>query len=148
MYIHDTLVNRSLWNNRWPRIICRSLWPIFHAPVIFLNISNTIRHIYIILGQWINVILKMTSYYRQVGVTCISCSSDFSLKLQHYLMYIPHALVNRSSWNNKQPQTICRWLWPIFHGPVILINISNTIRHNYIILGLTGYCDTTNDLIL
>ena len=35
-----------------------------------------------------------------------------------------------------------------FHGLVILLNTSNTIKHIYIILGLMGHCDTTNDLIL
>ena len=48
----------------------------------------------------------------------------------------------------EQPQIICRLLCPIFHSPVILLYISNTIRHIYIILGLMGHCDTTNDLIL
>ena len=108
------------------------------------------------LGWWVTVILQMTSYYRQVRLTYISSLSDFSLNLPHYLMYIHHALVNRSLWNkevyrslwnNEQPQTICRTLWPIFHSPVILLNISNTISHNYI-LGLMGHCDTTNHLIL
>ena len=59
--------------------LCVGQCDLFHGPVILLNISNTIRHIYIIHGLMGSVELQMTSYYRQVSMTYISWLRDFGL---------------------------------------------------------------------
>ena len=43
-------LSMTLCHNEWPHNISRSVWPIFHGPVILLNISNTVWWIYIVLG--------------------------------------------------------------------------------------------------
>ena len=87
MYIHDTLVNRSLWNDEWPRTIFRSLWPIFHDPVILFNISNTIRHINTILVL-MGHCATTNDIYRQVSVTYISWLDDFGVKITPTLLNV------------------------------------------------------------
>ena len=41
-----------LWHSVWPQYECRSLWPIFHGPVILLYIWKTIWHMNIILPDY------------------------------------------------------------------------------------------------
>ena len=49
---------------------------------------------------------------------------------------------------DKQKAVDCIWCWPIFHGPVILLHICNTISWIYIILRILVAYDTMNDLII
>ena len=41
-----------LWHSVWPQYECRSLWPIFHGPVILLYISKIIWHMHIIFPDY------------------------------------------------------------------------------------------------
>ena len=41
-----------LWHSVWPQYEYRSLWPIFHGPVILLNISKIIWHMHIIFPDY------------------------------------------------------------------------------------------------
>ena len=69
-------------------------------------------------------------------VTYISWSSDFALYLENYLMDEGHTL-----------DKIYAGQWPIFHGPVILLNILKTVWWRNIIFGIMDQCDTKVGLI-
>ena len=55
-----------------------------------------------------------------VTLTYISWSSDFALYLEDYLMYEHHTLGLWVSMTRHLTSNKYMWLWPIFHGPVIL----------------------------
>ena len=67
----------------------------------------------------------------KVSMTCISQSSDFVLYLEDYVMYVHHTLgvlwKYESVWPDVWPQSKCRSLWPIFHGPMIWPHILKVI---------------------
>ena len=42
----------SVWHDIWPQNKCRSLWPVFHGPVILLYILKTIWYMNIILWDY------------------------------------------------------------------------------------------------
>ena len=74
---------------------------------------------------------------------CPSWSSDFVLYLKAHLTYEHHKPIWHINiissdyemlWHSVWPQYECRSLWPIFHGPVILLYIWKTIWHMNIIL--------------
>ena len=83
-----------------------------------------------------------------VMLTYISWSSDLTLYLLHYFLVLHHALDISSIWQYKWSLNTSRSVWPIFHGPVILLNISNTIGWIYIILGILVQYDTVGDIII
>ena len=80
-------------------------------------------------------------------VTYISWSSDFALHLENYLMDEDHTLDNGSVWHKDWPHKIYVGQWPIFHGPVILLNILKTVWWRNIIFGIMDRCDTKVGLI-
>ena len=63
----------------------RSMWSIFHGPVISRYIYE--HHT---LGLWVSMTRRSTSKKMYVFVTYISWSSDFVLYLKHYLMHECH----------------------------------------------------------
>ena len=108
----------------WPKHKCRSLWPIFHGPMIVPYTMKTISYMNIIIGimnrydlkinvdhrdlyfmvQWFNVISWRLSdvWTSSLGIMCQD---------------------DRTFW----PLNKCKSLWPIFHGPLIFPYISKTI---------------------
>ena len=60
-------------------------------------------------------------------MTDISWSSDFMLHLEDYLMYEHHTLGLWVSMTQRLTQNKCRYLRPIFDGPVILSYIFKII---------------------
>ena len=77
----------SVWHNIWPQNKCRSLWPIFHDPVILPYTLKTIWYMNTILWDyesvWPNVWPKNK---------CRSLSSDFALYLENYSVAEHHTL--------------------------------------------------------
>ena len=64
------------------------------------------------------------------SVTYISLSSDFALYPENFLMDEGHTLDNGSVWHKDWPHKYILWhigQWPIFRGPVILLNILKTV---------------------
>ena len=73
---HQTLGICSIWHWVWPHISCRSLWPIFHGPVILPCIS---------IMLWILVQFHTASdLLCFVGHCNLYLSSDFALYLPPY----------------------------------------------------------------
>ena len=56
-----------------------------------------------------------------------------------------HTSDNESAWNKDWPHKIYVGQWPIFCGPVILLNIFKTIWCRNVILGIVDQCDTKID---
>ena len=71
---------------------------------------------------------------------------DFALYLENYLMDEGHTLDNGSVWHKDWPHNIYVSQWPIFHGPVILLNILRLIDGG-ILFRIMDQCDTKLGLI-
>ena len=69
------------------------------------------------------------------SVTYISWSSDFAIYLENYLMDEGHTLDNGSVWHKDWPHKIYVGQWPIFHDPVILLNILRLFDGGILYLG-------------
>ena len=83
----------SVWPDVWPQNICRTLWPIFHGPVMLPYILKTIQWLKIILWDyesvWPNIWPKK---HLEITVTYILWSTEFALYLEDCLMYEHHTL--------------------------------------------------------
>ena len=110
-----TLDYRSVWHKHWPHKIPVGQWPIFCGPVILLNILKTVWWRNIILIQWISVTQRLASLNIcwSVTVTYISCTSDFAVYLENYMMDESHIWYNGSVWHKDWPHKIYIDQWPI-----------------------------------
>ena len=121
MYEHHTL---GLWvsmTDVWPQNKCRSLWPIFHGPVILPYILKTVWYMNILLRNYESVWPDVWPENK-----CRSLWPIF-----HGPVILPYILKTiwcmniilwdyESVWHDIWHQNKCRSLWPIFHGLVIL----------------------------
>ena len=100
---------------------CKSLWPIFHGPVILRYIFKTIWCMYIVLWDYNSVWPEVWPqnkhrslwpiFYGPVILPCILKTIwSMDIIIWDY----------ESVWPYIWPQNKCRSLWPIFHGQVIL----------------------------
>ena len=113
----------SVWPDVWPQNICRTLWPIFHGPVILLTswkLFSGCTWYFGIMSQYdptsdLKVFVGHCDLYFMVHWICL-----ISWRL---LMYEHHTL---GLWVSMTFDLKCRSLWPIFHDPVILPYILNT----------------------
>ena len=135
-----------MWHKDLPNKIYLGQWPIFHGPVILPYIFKTI--------WWMKIILDIMDQWHKDwphkiyrSVTYISWSSDFALYLENCLMDEGNTLDNGSVWYKDLPHKIYVGQWPIFRGPVILLNILKTIWYRNIIFGIMDQCDTKVGLI-
>ena len=88
---------------------------------------------------WFSVTQTLNWNYRCRSVTYISWSSDFVLYLEDYLMEI---LIQRDTNIELKLYTLYVGQWPIFHGPVILRYILQTIWWTNVIIGILDPYDT------
>ena len=137
-----------VWPNAWPQNKCRSLWPIFHRPVILCYILKTIWSMNIILGDYgsqrdqtfdLKINICHCDLYFMVHWFCL-----ISQKTIWWMSVI--FLDNETVWHKLWPQNKHRSTWPIFHGLVILFNIFKIIWWVNIIVGILDQCDTKIDL--
>ena len=138
----------SVWPDVWPQNICRTLWPIFHSPVILPCILTTI--------QWLNIIfLEYESVYDPIFYLKINvghCELYFMVQWLCLIAWTVSCMKiiiwdYESVWPKPWPQNKYRSTWPIFHGLVILLNIFKIIWWMNIIIGIMDQCDTKIDLI-
>ena len=103
----------------WPKNKCRSLWPIFHGPVILPYILKTVWCMNILLRNYESVWPDARAYK-----TLISTCRTFDLKINvgHCDLYFMVQWFCLIFWR------LVDVLWPIFHGPVILPNIFKNIQ--------------------
>ena len=114
----------SVWPDAWPQNKCRSLWPIFHGPVILCYILKTIWCMNIILGDYGSVSPDVWPKNK-----CMSLWPVFHDPL--ILPYISKTVWwmnvifsdNEKVWPKPLPQNKCRSTWPVFHSLVILLNL-------------------------
>ena len=70
--------NESVWHNIWSQTNCRSLWPIFHGPVVLSYISKSIWCMSVIFSDNETVWPKLWPQSKYVNMTYISWSNDFA----------------------------------------------------------------------
>ena len=111
----------SVWpDDVWHQNKCRSMWPLFHGPVILLNIFKIIWWMNIIVGIMDQCDTQIDLPRTCRSVTYILWSSDFASYLEDYLMEKCCTWDNGSVWLKDRPCKIYMGQWPIFHGPLIL----------------------------
>ena len=130
MYVHHT---SRLWPEVWPQNKCRSLWPIFHDPVILPCIFDysIYEHHYKVL--WISMTWRWPKnkcrslwpifpgplILRYILKT-IWFMNIIASYLEDYLMENCCTSNNESVWIKDWPYRIYVGQWPVFHGPLIL----------------------------
>ena len=118
----------SVWPDVWPKNKCRSLWPIFHGPVILPYILKTIWYKTTILWDYESVWPDVLPKNKCRSLWLIFHGPvilPINLKTIWYMNTILWDF--ESIWPDVWPKNKCRSLWPIFHGPVILPYILKTI---------------------
>ena len=106
--------NESVWHDILPQNICRSVWPIFHGPVIvpyILKLFSGWTFYFGILSQ-----CDLTSDLKIFG----PLNLPYIFKTVWCMNIILWDYMYESVWHNIWPRNKCRSLWPIVHGPVIL----------------------------
>ena len=111
----------SVWSDSWPESKCRSLWPIFHGPVILWYILKTTTYS-----------LGLCDLYFIALWFCFISSTFWCLSV--IFTY------NDTVWPKLWPQSA----WPIFQCPMILLNIFWIIPWINIIVGIMDQCDTSD----
>ena len=140
MYEHLTSELGVSMTGRWPKNKCRSLWPIFHGPVILPYILKSIWCMNIILWGYESVWHDIWPQNKCRSLWPIFHGPVILPYILKSIWYMNTILWDYESvWPDVWRQNICSILWPIFHGPVILSNILKTI-------GIMSQYDPTYDL--
>ena len=96
------------------------------------------------LRCWFSVTQRLTWVYVYRSVIYISCSSDFALYLEDYLMHKCHNWDIGSMWCKDLPHYMYAGQWPTFHGPVIF----TSFWWNTVVSEILIPCDTNIELKL
>ena len=113
----------SVWPDVWPQNKCRSLWPIFHGPVILPYILEDYFDI------WTPYFGIMSQYNPMFDLKINVGHCDLYFMVQWFCLISWRLIVwdFESVWPDVWPKNKCRSLWLVFHGPVILPYILKTI---------------------
>ena len=127
-----------LWHSVWPQYECRSLWPIFHGPVILLYIWKTIWHMNIILPDYEIVWPNNSPQYECKSLWPLFHGPVILPNIWKPIWHINIILPDfEMVWHNDSPQysmTYMSWFSDFYlHGPVILSYIWKPIWHMNII---------------
>ena len=122
------LENESVWSDVWSQNKCRSLWPIFHVPVIcliFWRLFDT--------GIWTSYFGIMSQYDPMFYIKINYGYYDLYFMVQWFCLISWRQFDGWTSYFGIMSQynplfdLKCRSVWPIFHGSVILPYILKTI---------------------
>ena len=98
---------KLVWGDSWPKSYCRSLWPIFHGPVILCISRRQSRLCTRSLGL-------CDLYFIALWLCLISHTFwRLSVKFTYY----------DTVWAKNWPQSKYNSAWPVFHSLVVLPNI-------------------------
>ena len=119
----------SVWPDVWLQNKCRSLWPIFHGPLMLPYILKTVRCMKIILWDYESVWHGIWPQNNNV----VHCDLYFIVQwfclIPWRLWYMSTILWDYESvWHYVWPKYKRMSLWPIFHGPAILPYILKIIQ--------------------
>ena len=127
IYEHHTL-RLSVWPEVWPENKCRSLWPIFHGPLILPYILTTIWYMNTILWDYESVWPDVWPKNKCRSLWPLFHAPVILPYILKTIWYMTTRLWDYESvWPDVWPKNKCRSPWPIFHGPVILPYILKTI---------------------
>ena len=114
----STLQSRIILHAKYK---CRSLWPIFHGPVILPYILKTIWCVNTIIWDYESVWPKLWPKNKCKSLLPIFHGPVILPYILKTIWYMNTILWDYESvWPDVWPKNKCRSLWPIFHGPVIL----------------------------
>ena len=131
MYEHHTLDYESVWHDIWPQNKCRSLWPVFHGPVILPYILRTIWCMNIILWDYKSVWHDIWPQNKcRSTVPYISWSSDFVSQ------YDPMFIL-KINLGNCDLNFMVQWFCLIFSGWTSYFGIMS----QYDLKIFVGHCD-------
>ena len=100
---------------------CRSLWPIFHGPVILPYILKTIWYINTIIWDYESVLPDVWSQNNCKSLWPILHDPVILPYILETIWYMNTILWDcEPVWPDVWPKNKCRSLWPIFHCPLIL----------------------------
>ena len=127
----------SVWSDIWPQCKYRSLWPVFHGPVILPYIYFMIQWFCLVSWRlfdvWTSIFGIMNQYDPMFDFKIIVGHCDLYFMV-HWFCVISWRLFDVWTWlfgnMNQYDQTFwsqnnCRSLWPIFHGLVILRSLED-----------------------
>ena len=153
IYLEDNLMYEdyffwyyeSAWPKVWPQNKYRSLWPIFHGPVMLRYIFKTFWYINIILCDYGSVWPDVWPQNKRRSVWPIFHGPVI-------LSYISTTFCcmsvifsdNETVWPKLPPSKYVNMI--CFHGLVILLNIFKIIWWMNIIVRIMDQCDTLTDL--
>ena len=138
----------SVWPDVWPKNKCRSVWPIFHGPVILPYILKTVWCMNIILQDYESVwpdiwpqskcrslfeIMNQYDLMHDLKINVGHCDLYFMVQ---WFCVIPWRLFDvwtsslriMGQYDQTFDLKINVSLWPIFYGSLILPYISKTLR--------------------
>ena len=125
MYEHHYLCYESVWSDSWPKIKCRSLWTIFHGPVIICYILKTIWCMIIIVWDYGSVWHSSLPQNKCRSVWPIFHGPVLYLISSTFWCLSVIFTDNDTVWPKLWPQS--KLNQHIFHGLVILLNIFQMI---------------------
>ena len=141
IYDFQLLDNVSVWPNVWPQNKRRSLWSIFHGPVILPCSFKNIWYMNIILWDY-ETIWPQNKYMLLWPIFHGPVSLPYIFKAMWYMNIILWDY--ESVWPDVWPQNKCSLLWLIFHGTVILPYILKTIDVWTLYFGMSQSVPTFN----
>ena len=124
-----------VWHNYSPQYECKSLWPIFHGPVILPYIWKIIWQMNIILPDYKISWHNVWPQYECRSVWPIFYGPVILFYMWKTIWHINIILPDYEMvFHNIWPEYECWSVWPMFNGPVILLCIWKTVWHMKIIL--------------
>ena len=137
LYLEDCLMfiiwdYESVWPDIWPWNKCRSLWPVFHGPVILPYILKTTWYMNIILWYYESVRRDIWPQNKCMSLWPIFRGSVIlSLVLKTIKFWCMNIILwdYESVWYDIWPQNKCRSLYFIFQGRCLISwNYSKVFR--------------------
>ena len=121
-----------VWPDVWPKTKCKSLWPIFHGPVILSYILKTILCMNILFWDYESLWpgIWPQNKCRSLWPTFHGPVILLYILNTIWCMNIIHVLSDyRSVWPDVWPQNKCRSMWPVFHGPMVVLYLQDYLMH-------------------
>ena len=137
MYEHPIWDYELVGPDVWPQNKCRSLWPIFHGPLILRYILKTIWCMNIILRDYGSVWPDIWPKNKCRSVWPVFHGPVILSYISNTIWCMSVIFSDKETvWPKLRPQSKYKSTWPIFHGLVILLNIFKIIWWMNIVVGV------------
>ena len=127
---------------------CKSMWPIFHGPVILSYIANSIWCMSVIFSDNETVWPKLWPQSKYKSTWPIFHGLVILLNIFKIIWYEHHSWYNGSVWHIDWPyHKVYVGQWPIFYGPAILLHILKIIWWRNGVFGIVDRCNSKINLV-